>query len=100
MALVGNQHRPKDHCERARSPRLTRLLLDQHISPALVRKLGGKGLYAEAVAHVGLSREPDERIWSYALEHDFAVVTTNARLHPPSEHGPRSIFPTLFNVRS
>lgn len=73
MALVGNQHRPKDHCERARSPRLTRLLLDQHISPALVCKLGGKGLYAEAVAHVGLSREPDERIWSYALEHDFTV---------------------------
>jgi S-adenosylmethionine:tRNA-ribosyltransferase-isomerase (queuine synthetase) len=34
---------------------LTRLLLDEHISPALVRKLGEKGLYAEAVAHVGLS---------------------------------------------
>ena len=58
---------------------MTRLLLDEHISPALVRKLGEKGLYAEAVAHVGLSGEPDEHIWNYALEHDFTVVTTNAR---------------------
>jgi predicted nuclease of predicted toxin-antitoxin system len=58
---------------------LTRLLLDEHISPALVRKLGEKGLYAEAVAHVGLSGEPDEHIWNNALEHDFTVVTTNAR---------------------
>jgi predicted nuclease of predicted toxin-antitoxin system len=58
---------------------LTRLLLDEHISPALVRKLGEKGLYAEAVAHVGLSGEPDEHIWNYALKHDFTVVTTNAR---------------------
>lgn len=58
---------------------MTRLLLDEHISPALVSKLGEKGLYAEAVAHVGLSGEPDEHIWNYALEHDFTVVTTNAR---------------------
>ena len=43
-------------------------MLDEHISPALVRKLGEKGLYAEAVAHVGLSGEPDEHIWNYALE--------------------------------
>jgi len=54
-------------------------LLDEHISPALVRKLAEKGLYAEAVAHVGLSGDPDEHIWNYALEHDFTVVTTNAR---------------------
>ena len=33
----------------------------------------------EAVAHVGLSGEPDEHIWNYALEHDFTVLTTNAR---------------------
>jgi len=46
---------------------LTRLLLDGHISPALVRKLGEKGLCAEAVAHVGLSGEPDEHIWNYAF---------------------------------
>jgi predicted nuclease of predicted toxin-antitoxin system len=58
---------------------LIRLLLDEHISPSLVRKLGEKGVYAEAVAHVGLSGATDEQIWKYALEHDFTVVTSNAR---------------------
>jgi hypothetical protein len=39
-------------------------------------------LYAEAVAYVGLSGEPDERLWSHALEDDSTVVTTKARLQP------------------
>jgi predicted nuclease of predicted toxin-antitoxin system len=58
---------------------LTRLLLDM-----------GHGLRVQALltqfAHqcrrnvfVGLSGEPDEHIWNYALKHDFTVVTTNAR---------------------
>jgi predicted nuclease of predicted toxin-antitoxin system len=54
-------------------------LPDEHISPALVRKLRDQSLYAEAVAYVGLSGEPDEHLWSYALEDDSTVVTTNAR---------------------
>ena len=29
--------------------------------------------------HVGLSGRPDPEIWKYALDHDFAVITTNAR---------------------
>lgn len=58
---------------------MIRLLLDEHISPSLVSKLGEKGVHAEAVAHVGLSGAPDERVWDYALEHDFTVVTSNAR---------------------
>lgn len=32
-----------------------------------------------AVPHVGLAGQPDHEIWNYALEHDFAVVTINAR---------------------
>src|SRR5438094_408740 len=55
------------------------LMLGGHNLAAIVGKLGEKGLYAEAVAHVGLSGKPDEHIWNYALEHDFTVVTTNAR---------------------
>jgi predicted nuclease of predicted toxin-antitoxin system len=58
---------------------LIRLLLDEHVSPSLVGKLGDKGLFAVAAAHVGLSGEPDEQIWHYALENDFVVVTSNAR---------------------
>jgi predicted nuclease of predicted toxin-antitoxin system len=58
---------------------LIRLLLDERVSPSLVGKLGDKGAFAVAAAHVGLSGEPDEQIWHYALENDFVIVTSNAR---------------------
>jgi predicted nuclease of predicted toxin-antitoxin system len=56
-----------------------RLLLDEHISPVLVTRLAEASIYARSVPHVGLSGRPDHAIWRYALEHGFAVVTTNAR---------------------
>ena len=55
------------------------ILLDEHVSPSLVGKLGDKGVLAVAGAHVGLSGEPDAKIWNYAFENDFVVVTCNAR---------------------
>jgi predicted nuclease of predicted toxin-antitoxin system len=58
---------------------LIRILLDEHVSPSLVGKLGDKGIFAVAVAHVGLSGATDANIWNYALENDFVVVTGNAR---------------------
>lgn len=58
---------------------MIRLLLDEHISPALVARLGEKDICAQSVPHVGLAGRPDPDIFKYALEHDFAVVTTNAR---------------------
>lgn len=56
-----------------------RLLLDEHISPAIVQRLAELGIYAQSVPHVGLAGCPDPIIWQYALEHDFVIVTTNAR---------------------
>lgn len=56
-----------------------RLLLDEHISPAIVQRLAELGIYAQSVPHVGLSGCPDPIIWQYALERDFVIVTTNAR---------------------
>jgi predicted nuclease of predicted toxin-antitoxin system len=56
-----------------------RLLLDEHISPALVARLADLGVYAQAVPHVGLGGRADREVWKYALDHGFAVVTTNAR---------------------
>ncbi|MGA3093735.1 MAG: DUF5615 family PIN-like protein [Terriglobales bacterium] len=53
------------------------LLLDEHISPALVSWLADLGIYAQSVPHVGLAGRGDREIWRYALDHDFAVVTTN-----------------------
>ncbi len=58
---------------------MTHLLLDENVSPALVGRLAGMGVYAQSVPHVGLLGRSDREIWKYALDHDFAVVTTNAR---------------------
>ena len=58
---------------------MIRILLDEHVSPSLVSKLADKGVLAVAVAHVGLSGEPDAKIWNYAFENNFVVVTGNAR---------------------
>lgn len=58
---------------------MIRLLLDENISPALVRPLADLGVYSQSVPHVGLAGRADHAIWRYALDHDFAVVTTNAR---------------------
>lgn len=56
-----------------------KLLIDEHLSPGLVIRCAQKGLYAVAVAHVGLPGRQDEVIWRYALENDFVVVTANTR---------------------
>jgi predicted nuclease of predicted toxin-antitoxin system len=56
-----------------------RLLLDENISPALVGLVAKLGVYAQSVPHVGLAGRADHVVWRYALDHDFAVVTTNAQ---------------------
>ena len=50
---------------------MIRLLLDENISPALVRRLGDMGVYAQAVPNVGLPGHSDREIWMYALDHDI-----------------------------
>jgi predicted nuclease of predicted toxin-antitoxin system len=56
------------------------LLIDEHLSPLIVKWCSERrGLYAVAAAHVGLSGQTDLRVWQYAFEHDFVVVTANAR---------------------
>lgn len=65
---------------------MTHLLLDENISPALVSRLADMGVYAPSVPHVGLSGRPDREIWKYALDHDLAVGTTNAREFIPLLH--------------
>jgi len=40
----------------AQDSQVIRLLLDEHISPALVARLGEKDVCAQAVPHIGLSR--------------------------------------------
>jgi len=56
-----------------------RLLLDEHISPVIISYLSDLGVFAQSVPHVGLTGRSDREVWRFAFEHDFAVVTTNAR---------------------
>jgi predicted nuclease of predicted toxin-antitoxin system len=56
-----------------------RLLIDEHLSPRLVKWLAERGVPAQHVAHVGLAGAADPDVWDYAFAHDFAVVTMNAR---------------------
>jgi predicted nuclease of predicted toxin-antitoxin system len=58
---------------------MIRLLLDENISPALVQLLAEIDVYSQSVPHVGLAGRADRVVRRYALDHDFAVVTTNAR---------------------
>lgn len=56
------------------------LLLDEHLSPHLAMRCGqDRRIYAVGVAQLGLSQTRDSDIWQYALDHDFTMVTTNAR---------------------
>jgi predicted nuclease of predicted toxin-antitoxin system len=56
-----------------------RLLLDEQISPTLVKPLAELGVFAQSIPHVGLAGASDPVVWAYASEHDMAVVTANAR---------------------
>ena len=63
-----------NNAEEAWRCRVIGLLLDEHISPALVGRLADLGIYAQSVPRVGLAGRCDREIWQYALDHDFAPI--------------------------
>jgi predicted nuclease of predicted toxin-antitoxin system len=56
-----------------------RLLLDENISPALVGLVAELDVLRAIPTSRGLAGRADHVVWQYALDHDFAVVTTNAQ---------------------
>ena len=54
-----------------------KILIDENLSPALVRQLAEVGAAAVHVAHCGLSGASDPVVWRYAFKHDQVVVTSN-----------------------
>ena len=56
-----------------------KLLLDEHLSPTLIARCAERGVIAQSVVYLDLGDTDDHLIWRYAFEHDFVVVTTNAR---------------------
>ena len=55
-----------------------KLLVDENLSPELVRRLAAKGVAAVHVAHIGMPGASDPEVWRYAFDHDQIVVTINA----------------------
>lgn len=55
-----------------------KLLLDENLSPRLVRRLADLGIFAAHVAHLGRAGLSDFELFHYAYERDMAVVTLNA----------------------
>ena len=52
-----------------------KLLLDQNLSPRLVRRLADMYPNSSHVTEVGLDRSLDKEVWNYAREHDYLIVT-------------------------
>ena len=52
-----------------------KLLLDQNLSPRLIKAL--KKLYPDSVhvSHIGLDQSVDQEVWNYAQNHQFIIVT-------------------------
>ena len=55
-----------------------RLLFDQNLSPRLVERLADIYPGANHVSLAGLDRASDDEVWSYALAHDYAIVTKDS----------------------
>jgi len=61
-----------------------KLLFDNNLSPRLSTALAD--LYPDSVhvREVGLQRAPDDRVWDYAREHGFLVVSKDSDFHQRS----------------
>jgi predicted nuclease of predicted toxin-antitoxin system len=54
------------------------LLFDQNVSPALVRRVGDVFPSAAHVRDFGLHNETDRRVWDFAREKNFCIVTKDS----------------------
>lgn len=55
-----------------------KLLLDQNISRKLLKKLGDLFPCSSHVCLLGLQKASDEKIWNYARDNDFTIVTQDS----------------------
>lgn len=52
-----------------------KLLLDQNLSPRLVRRLADLFPNSTHVVEVGLDHSLDREVWDYARQHEYLIVT-------------------------
>lgn len=60
------------------------LLLDQNLSPRLVRALAGLFPGSLHVRDVGLAAASDDEVWTYAAERGLTIVSKDAEFHQRS----------------
>src|SRR5262245_35282310 len=92
---------------------MSRMLLDECMSPQLVPRLWSEGHDVIHVRDRGLLHAADHTVWTYALTEDRAVCTINGShfkrlaaatdLHPgvlvfPNGHNPRSQFDLVMSA--
>ena len=65
-----------------------RFLIDECLSPALVREAQASGSEAYHLAHMGRAGSPDGQVVDYALARDLVLVTNNQAIFAGST--PRS----------
>jgi predicted nuclease of predicted toxin-antitoxin system len=61
-----------------------RLLLDENLSPRLVRVLTDLFPGSTHVRDVGLSRATDDAVWTYAAQYGYVIVSKDAEFHQRS----------------
>jgi len=52
-----------------------KLLLDQNLSPRLIRRLADLFPGSTHVTEIGLDRSLDREVWDYACQHDYLIAT-------------------------
>ncbi|MFZ0960147.1 MAG: DUF5615 family PIN-like protein [Terriglobia bacterium] len=62
-----------------------KLLFDQNLSPRLVQRLSDLYPSSAHVYPIGLDRASDTRLWQYAREHGFILVTQDADFNEMGE---------------
>jgi predicted nuclease of predicted toxin-antitoxin system len=61
-----------------------RLLFDQNLSPRLVRRLSDVYPQCSHVYDLGMDTARDTKVWNYAGEHGYTIVSKDADFHQRS----------------
>ena len=61
-----------------------KLLIDQNLSPKLVRSIEQLFPGSDHVRNLGMRESSDTEIWNYAIEHDYVIVSKDADFHQRS----------------
>ena len=75
-------------------------LLDENLSPVLVRVLRDHHPNSAHVRDIGLKSAPDPVVWAFAAEHGYMIVTKDADFHHRSfveGHPPKVIWLRVGN---